>query len=445
MPQGLKPRHFLALIAGLKACAAQKPKCRSLPLVGITNSIVIGVFVLFLLGGGSAHAASVWVDPARELARKIAEITGPGAVAVEVGNRSSLSKVDVAAVRTALEGELTAHGVHLAASDRASASVTVTLSENVREYVWVAEVRVGKNEKSVVMVAVPRPEAGAVPAVGSGVVLRKQLLWTQEEAILDVAMLDSPDKNSGAHMAVLDGSKVSLLHLEKGKWQKDQELPVQHDRAWPRDLRGRLVVGKDHLLDAYLPGVLCSTVQHGVMALECAARDEPWPVDAAESSPRFVLDAKKNYFTGTLLQRTNDAPGARRYVNLPEFYSAVALPREKYVLWIFTSVDGSIHALDGMTDQVWRGVPWGSDIAAVHTGCGSGWQVAASGKTDTGNDELKVYDVPDREPMAMSSGLNFPGRITALWAGSEAQALAVVRNVDAGRYEAYKVGFSCGE
>src|SRR5258708_7152092 len=177
-------------------------------------------------------------------------MTGPGAVAVEVGNRASLSKADVATVKAALEGELGASGVHLAGRDRAAAVVVITLSENVREYVWVAEITVGKNEKSVVMVAVPRAEAGSVPAAGSGVVSRKQLLWAQEDAVLDVVMLDS-----GAHMAVLDGSRVSLLHLEKARWQKDQELPIQHEGAWPRDLRGRLVVGKDHLLDAYLPGV----------------------------------------------------------------------------------------------------------------------------------------------------------------------------------------------
>ena len=411
-----------------------RPNCRSLPLVGMTNSIFLTMLILVLVG--SAAAASAWVEPSRELARKVAEITGPGAVAVEVVNRSSLSRPDVAAVRTALEGELAAHGAHLAASDQAAASVAVTLSENVREYVWVAEVQVGKNEKSVVMVAVARPEAGSAQAAGSGVVLRKQLLWTQEEAILDVAMLDSPDKNSGAHMAVLDGSKVSLLHLEKGKWQKDQELPVQHERAWPRDLRGRLVVGKDHLLDAYLPGVFCSTAQHGGLVLECAAKDEAWPLDGGL---RASFDSKRNYFTGAI------SPALGRTASVPTFYSAVALPREKYVLWIFAGVDGTVHAVDGMTDQVWRGVPWGSDIAAVHTGCGSGWQVAASAKADTGKDELKVYDVPDREPMAMSAGLSFPGRITALWDGSEAQALAVIHNEEASRYEAYRVLFTCGD
>jgi len=237
-------------------------------------------------------------------------------------------------------------------------------------------------------------------------------------------------------MAVLDGSKVSLLHLEKGKWQKDQELPVQHEGAWPRDLRGRLVVGKDHLLDVYLPGVFCQTTQHGATVLECAAREEAWPLDGGL---RAGFDAKRNYFTGVM------SPAVGKYTSVAAFYSAVALPRDKYMLWVFASVDGTVHAVDGMTDQVWLTVPWGSDIAAVHTGCGSGWQVAASGKTDTGNDELKIFDVPDREPLAMSAGLSFPGRITALWAGSEAEALAVVRNEDAGRYEAYRVLFSCGE
>jgi hypothetical protein len=154
---------------------------------------------------------------------------------------------------------------------------------------------------------------------------------------------------------------------------------------------------------------------------------------------RAEFDAKRNYFTGAI------SPAVGKITSVPAFYSALALPREKYTLWVFASVDGTVHAVDGMTDQVWHAVPWGSDAAAVHTGCGAGWQVAASGKTDTGNDDLKVYDVPDREPMAMSAGLSFPGRITALWAGSEAQAVAVIHNEEASRYEAYRVLFTCGD
>jgi hypothetical protein len=381
-------------------------------------------------------SASQWTDPSRDLAKKIAEITGPGVIALEFSNRSSLTKADAATIKTNLEAELTTNGIHLTTHDQASASAAVTLSENIREYVWLAEITAGKNEKSVVIVAVPRAEAGTAQPAGSGVVLRKQLLWTQEDAILDVAMLDSNDKNSGSHMAILDGSKVTLLHSEKGKWQKDQVLPIQHDHAWPRDLRGRLVVGKDHLLDAYLPGVFCTTAQHGSLALECAPKDDPWPIDGGL---RPALNKKTNYFSGTI------SPALGKATSVPAFYSALALPRDKYTLWVFTAVDGTVHALDGMTDQIWRGVPWGSDIAAVHTGCGSSWQIAAAGKADTGNDELKVYDIPDREPMPMSAALTFPGKITALWAGQDAEAVAVIHNQEASRYEAYRVLFTCGD
>jgi hypothetical protein len=389
--------------------------------------------VVLVLCVGAAHAASPWVEPSRELAWKIADITGPGAVALDIVNRSSLSKADMASIRTALVGDLAGRGVHLAPGDQAAAGVVVTLSENVREFIWVAEIRVGTNEKSVTIVAVARADAASVQTADSGVVLRKQLLWSQEEAILDVALLDS------AHMAVLDGGKVTLYHLDKGHWLRDQELPVQHAQAWPRDLRGRLAVAKDHLLDVYLPGVFCSTTQHPTLVLDCADRDEAWPLDGAGVGVRAAFDAKRNYFTGAV------APTLGTFASVPAFYSAVSLPREKYALWVFTAVDGTIHAVDGMTDQVWRGVPWGSDVAPVRTGCGSGWQVAASPKSDTGSDELRVYDVPDREPLAMSAPLRFPGRITALWGGSSAQAVVVTHNEEASRYEAYRVLFTCSD
>ena len=413
--------------------AAAFARCAASSVLAVTVSLSLSLSLVALLSG-AAYAASPWAEPARELARKIADVTGPGAVSWEVGNRSSLSKVDMGAIRTALATELSGRGLHPAPADRAAASVTVTLSENVREFVWVAEIQVGKNARSVVMVAVPRADAALTPVAASGVVLRKQLVWSQEEPILDVAALDS-----GSHMAVLDGSKLTLLHLENGRWQADQEIPVPHAEAWPRDLRGRLALGKDHLLDVYLPGLFCSTTPKTPLGLECAARDVAWPLDGPGAGLSAVFDAKRNYFTGAL------TPALGKFGSVPAFYSAASLPREKYMLWVFAAVDGSVHAVDEMTDQVWRGIPWGSDIAPVRTGCGGGWQVAAAGKSDGGNDELRIYDVPDREPLAMSAPLSFPGRITALWGGADAQVLLVSHNEEASRYEAYRVLFTCGE
>lgn len=104
-----------------------------------------------------------------------------------------------------------------------------------------------------------------------------------------------------------------------------------------------------------------------------------------------------------------------------------------------------VHAVDGLNDQVWRGVQWGSDIAAVHTGCGRGWQVLASSNKDSFADELRVYDVADREAVAVSAPLTLAGRITALWTGAENEAVVVMQNEEANRYEAYRVLFTCGD
>ena len=138
-------------------------------------------------------------------------------------------------------------------------------------------------------------------------------------------------------------------------------------------------------------------------------------------------------------------PGVGKYTNAQPFYTAASLPREKYTLWLFTGTDGTVHAVDGLSDQTWRGVQWGSDIASVHTGCGSGWQVLASGNKDSRVDELRVYDVADREAIAVSAPLTLAGKITALWTSTESDAVVVIQNEEANRYEAYRVLFTCGD
>jgi len=104
----------------------------------------------------SLVSATEWRAPVAELARKIAAATGPGAVAIEAGTRSSLSSSDSDEVRRGLLAELAALGVHSVAADQASASVRVSLSENLQSYVWIAEIRVGNNAPLIVMVTAPR-------------------------------------------------------------------------------------------------------------------------------------------------------------------------------------------------------------------------------------------------------------------------------------------------
>ena len=46
------------------------------------------------------------------------------------------------------------------------------------------------------------------------------------------------------------------LDLTQRAWELEASVPIAHSRAFPRDLRGRLLLRRDHLFDVYLPGNL---------------------------------------------------------------------------------------------------------------------------------------------------------------------------------------------
>jgi len=416
------------------------------------------VLALFFLGCGLVGhaAASDWRGPAQQLAQKIVAVTGPGAVAVTVENRSSLAKKDADAVSGALRVELEALGVRPATPGQAAASVSVWLSENPQCYVWVAEIHQGAGESSVVIVSVPRRDEVGQPRESAPVTLRKIPLWAQEERILDVVVLE--EDSAPRQIAVLDGDKVAIYRQKNGKWQQEQSLGITHVRPWPRDLRGRLMTAtaKDHLLDVYLPGVFCRSGTSLPLALNCRESDDPWPLMATGvgSFPSFggsapvpplgtFYSASRNFFTGAL------TPGVGKLTTVGKFYSAAPLPREKYVLWLFAGTDGEVHLVDGVTDQAAR-LGWGSDVASVKTGCGLGWQVLATGtgnsNLESGADSVRAYEIADRDPVPVSAALDFSGEITALWTEAKGDhAIAIARNRETGEYEAFRLAVACSQ
>jgi hypothetical protein len=392
-------------------------------------------FVLMLL-----HApiilASDWRTPEQELARKIAADTGPGAVALDVANRSSLSRQNVEEIRRELLTELAALGVRSVNAGQAAATVQITFSENLQNYVWVAEIRRGNNEASVVMVAMARPSLAREEHPTAALIIQKTLLWTDEKRILDVALVNSGPQ----YMIVLEPQSVVLFKFQDGSTQQEQSLPVPHSHPWPRDLRGRLVLRKDHLFDAYLPGTFCRSSTTVPLALNCYESDDPWPLGTDQSGLSAFFTPSRNFFTGAL------SPGIDKQTIGRAFYSAAVLPRDRYKLWIFAGVDGQVHLLDGMMDQTVERLDWGSDIASVRSGCGLGWQVLVTGNGQSPDETVRAFEIADREPVAMGQPADFNGAITALWADSDGSgALAVSQNSETGKYEAYRLSIICGQ
>jgi len=411
-----------------------------------------------LVGLAVAACATDWNSPEQHLAKKIAAVTGPGAVALTVENRSSLGKRDFEIIQNGLRSALDGLGLRFVKAEQAAATVTISLSENPASYVWVAEIHLGASESAVVMVSTPRPEGSTAAGDSVPLSLRKIPLWTQEDPILDIAVLE--EGGPPTHIAVLDPERITLYRLQGGSWQREQVLAITHSRPWPRDLRGRLIPARDHVLDAHLPGVICSSTAALPLALNCRDSDDPWPLIAGTLSEgslsvfpsaglangastvvpqmKAFFAPRRNFFTGAL------TPGVGKFTTVSKFYSAALLPRDKYTLWLFAAIDGQTHLVDGVNDQAAK-LGWGSDLASVKTACGAGWQVLSSAP-DQSEDAVRAYEFPDRDPVAVSAAVDFSGPITALWTESKGDsAIAVAKNQETGSYEAFRLAMACGQ
>lgn len=396
----------------------------------------LATFLLLIAFLSSYAAASVFGDAARQLAHKIATAAGPGAITLDITNRSSLDDKSVGEVRSALEAQLRVEGLRTAKPDESMGSVQVTLSESVREYVWSAEIVIGSDERKVVLASAPRAQSGAGAASTMPLTARKSFLFAQEQPILDAALLET---FGGPRLLVLDAGQVGVYRQQAGRWELEASLGIVHSRIFPRDVRGRLLLRRDHLFDAYLPGTICRSGAAGTRALTCSDSDDPWPLTSDESGVRAFFAPARNFFTGAF------SPNIGRVSNGPSFYTAAALARSGYTLWVLAGVDGSIHMLDGMTDQVIRGAKWGSDLASVHSSCGTGTQLLVSESGEPAQDSLRAFEIPDRDPVAGSPPVEFEGKIVALWSESNGNgAIVIVKKEETGWYEAYRISIACG-
>ena len=166
--------------------------------------------------------------------------------------------------------------------------------------VWVAEIhRRGNNEATVVMVATSRPSLAGEEHPAAALIIQKTLLWTDENRILDVALVNS----SPQYMIVLEPQSVVLFKFQDGRAQEEQLLPIPHAHPWPRDLRCSVSFAEghqDHLFDAYLPGIFCRSSTAAPLTLNCYESDDPWPLGTDQSGLSAFFTPSRNFFTGAL-------------------------------------------------------------------------------------------------------------------------------------------------
>src|ERR1700690_21417 len=383
-----------------------------------------------------AHATD-WRRPEAQLVEKIAAITGPGVIALEVTNRSSIISSEAEQIRRDLTDALANSGVRIAEPDQAAATVRVTLSESLQNYVWVAEIQQSANDASIAIVSAPRRPDSAIKAPSAlPLTLHATPLISQPYPILDAAILEGNPRR----MLALGENAVTVYEFRDGHWMQGQPLAVNHDPPFPRDIRGRIILRKDHLFDAYLPGLICRSTNNSPLALNCLHSDDPWPLQTEEFGVSAFFAPARNFFTGALV------PGIGQQKSAPAFYSSAALARGKYALWIFSGVDGQIHLLDGMTQQIAGNAHWGSDLTGIHAACRQDWQALATAAGNGNDDSVQAFEFPDREAVPVSQALELNGTITALWTSRGGDsAIAIFHDSDSGNYEAVQLTLTCGQ
>jgi hypothetical protein len=377
--------------------------------------------------------AADWRQPISQLATQITAATGPAVVALEINNRSSVSSADIEEIRRELTGALAASGVRVWQPDQAAANINLTLSENLQDYVWVAQVQSGTSDAKVILVSTPRPYVSPAGQNAPAITIRAITLVSQADPILDVGIME----NNPPRIVVLGRTAVTIQEFANQRWSVVQSLAISSPNPLPRDARGRIFLRKDRLFDAYLPGLVCHSTNSAPLAMNCALSEDPWPLQAQGLSAFF--SPARNFFTGALV------PGIGKQNSAPPFYSAAAVPRANYSLWIFAGLDGQVHLLDGINQQILTRIHWGSNVAAVHPACRPDSLVLADAADNEPTESIQAFEFADREPAAVSPKLTVNGSVTALWSTPSGDgAIAVYRNSTTGNYEALQLNLDCG-
>ncbi len=409
-------------------------------------SVVLCIAVRF--AANAAPAPSPWEQPAAMLAEQIANILGPGQVRLTLRNLSSIPANEMPAIQHFLEQDLKAHGMTVAGEESADA-VRVTLSENTRQRLWVAEVVEG-DQMRVAMVELAPDQPAPILAAG-GLLLRKETVITAQQPILSAL--------ETAHaLLVLEPGQIVIFARAINGWQEQKRVNLTGNAPFARDPRGILVVSQDGTgFEGWFPGMHCtgSLPPANDATAQCGASDDPWAI-AARGAPQSLAftnasaitggsppalkafyNATRNYFTGVVSPSLD--------VELPAFYSAALLPRSAgNTALLIAGIDGKVRlAENGGVSPVEGARDWGSDLGVIRSGCGSGAQIIASGSGEAISDSLRAYELPALEAVPVSAPLAMQGTITAIWPAPDAKSVYAAVRTAADQYEVDRVSALC--
>ena len=189
--------------------------------------------------------------------------------------------------------------------------------------------------------------------------------------------------------------------------------------------------------------------------VRCRESDDPWLLTQAppaamgaatdanvnDGAIHAFYNAARNYFTGVVTPSLG--------VDVPPFYSAALIPRPDGAGLLINGIDGKVQLVETATSKTVAGTrDWGSDLADLHSGCGTGAQIVASGSGEAAADSLRAYELPALEAIPAGPPLAMDGTVTALWTAPDGKSIFAVVREPAGHgqadsYEVDRVTANC--
>lgn len=394
--------------------------CRTVGIHGrdsLARGGLLSIGLVLVAAAALAQPASSPTDLAAELAPGIASLVPP-ASQLTIATTPTTGDAPLAlGLERELTRVLTSRGFRIVpAGTAAAAAIQIGCGVNLRERTCVAEIRRGDARD---IVAATRPLGARSPGAHDGpplLAIELVPLFAQRAPILDVYA-------SGDRLWVLDPAAIASYRRSGDEWQPIESRPIEPLHVWPRDVRGRLrAIGST--LEAFLPGVVCRT-SLDLGNLSCVEQREPWPLALDNGG----IDAQRNAF-----QTPEGVP----------FLSAADLDRSAGVRTATVAANRALVLMDDARSPV-ATIGIADDVASVTAACASGAYVVTSTPTaGARTDTLHAWRIADRSAVAAADPLVLSGRLTALWSASNAaNAIAVVRDTDGHRHEAFQIRLSC--
>ncbi|MGB7282501.1 MAG: hypothetical protein WBE13_09590 [Candidatus Acidiferrum sp.] len=367
------------------------------------------------------------------MARKVWSSAHTTAVTCDFRNLSSLRRAEFATLTAAFEEELQRRGIKIVAED-APVTLILSVTQDPAEYIGVVQIRRKENTEAV-METIGPVNGPAAPEPAFGLTLHREFLFSQDSPILDVVL-----DNEGKRAEVLRKEEISFYELQGDRWVMTGSERLPTHRPPERAERGLIIPGAGSQA-VYLSGELCRTSSGANSSDENGSGAKGWSCEQ---------------YTDQMPARTV-SPGALAGKKLGKWVSVAELDTDGKARVVVTGEDGLARLYEDGTEPVAVFPNWGGEFASVYSGCGSGWQLLVSGKDDwTKPDEIQAIDIQERRTQPVSDPMEFSGPIVALRTPgtrsaanttadftANTEAVAVDRNLQTGRYEAYLLSIAC--